>query len=78
VLPWSARRPRQLVVNPEGKVDLQALLHDLARREVNELHVEAGSKLNGSLIREACIDELSSDLAPQMLGTPKAWRNGAR
>ena len=58
-----------LLPNPEGKVDLQALLDDLARREVNELHVEAGSKLNGSLIREACIDELLVYLAPQMLGT---------
>ena len=54
--------------NPQGKVDLQALLHDLSRREVNELHVEAGHKLNGSLIREACIDELLIYLAPQMLG----------
>ena len=54
--------------NPHGKVDLQALLTDLARREVNELHVEAGHKLNGSLIREGCIDEFLVYLAPQMLG----------
>jgi diaminohydroxyphosphoribosylaminopyrimidine deaminase/5-amino-6-(5-phosphoribosylamino)uracil reductase len=54
--------------NPHGKVDLPALLADLARREVNELHVEAGSKLNGSLIRENCIDEFLVYLAPKMLG----------
>ena len=54
--------------NPQGKVDLQALLQDLARREVNELHVEAGHKLNGSLIREGCVDEFLVYLAPQMLG----------
>ena len=54
--------------NPHGKVDLHALFTDLARREVNEVHVEAGQKLNGSLIREACIDEFLVYLAPQMLG----------
>jgi diaminohydroxyphosphoribosylaminopyrimidine deaminase/5-amino-6-(5-phosphoribosylamino)uracil reductase len=57
-----------LLPNPQGKVDLKALMQDLARREVNELHVEAGHKLNGSLIREGCVDELLVYLAPQMLG----------
>ncbi len=58
-----------LLPNSDGKVDLNALLHDLARREVNELHVEAGHKLNGSLLREACVDEFLVYLAPQMLGS---------
>ena len=58
-----------LLPNPDGKVDLNALLHDLASREVNELHVEAGHKLNGSLLREACVDEFLVYLAPQMLGS---------
>jgi diaminohydroxyphosphoribosylaminopyrimidine deaminase/5-amino-6-(5-phosphoribosylamino)uracil reductase len=57
-----------LLPNPQGKVDLPALMTDLARREVNELHVEAGHKLNGSLIREACVDEFLVYLAPKMLG----------
>lgn len=57
-----------LLPNPQGKVDLKALLQDLAHREVNELHVEAGHKLNGSLIREGCVDEVLLYLAPQMLG----------
>ena len=57
-----------LLPNPQGKVDLKALLQDLAHREVNELHVEAGQKLNGSLIREGCVDEVLLYLAPQMLG----------
>ncbi|WP_349654595.1 bifunctional diaminohydroxyphosphoribosylaminopyrimidine deaminase/5-amino-6-(5-phosphoribosylamino)uracil reductase RibD [Ramlibacter sp. 2FC] len=52
----------------EGKVDLAAMLRDLARREVNELHVEAGHKLNGSLIREGLVDELLVYLAPKLLG----------
>jgi diaminohydroxyphosphoribosylaminopyrimidine deaminase/5-amino-6-(5-phosphoribosylamino)uracil reductase len=57
-----------LLPNPQGKVDLAALMTDLARREVNELHVEAGHQLNGSLIREGCVDEFLVYLAPQMLG----------
>lgn len=52
-----------------GKVDLAAVLRDLARREVNELHVEAGHKLNGSLLREGLVDEFLVYLAPRMLGT---------
>ncbi len=51
-----------------GKVDLPGMLSDLAQREVNELHVEAGHKLNGSLLREGLVDELLLYLAPQLLG----------
>jgi len=51
-----------------GKVDLPALLRELARRGVNELHVEAGYRLNGSLLRENCVDELLVYMAPTLLG----------
>jgi diaminohydroxyphosphoribosylaminopyrimidine deaminase / 5-amino-6-(5-phosphoribosylamino)uracil reductase len=51
-----------------GKVDLSAMLRDLAQRGVNELHVEAGHKLNGSLIREGLVDELLVYLAPKLIG----------
>ena len=51
-----------------GKVDLAAMLADLARRGVNELHVEAGHKLNASLLREGLVDELLVYLAPKLLG----------
>jgi diaminohydroxyphosphoribosylaminopyrimidine deaminase/5-amino-6-(5-phosphoribosylamino)uracil reductase len=54
--------------NAQGKVDLAAMLAELARRGVNELHVEGGFKLNGSLIRERCVDELLIYLAPSLLG----------
>jgi diaminohydroxyphosphoribosylaminopyrimidine deaminase/5-amino-6-(5-phosphoribosylamino)uracil reductase len=40
----------------------------LARREVNELHVEAGHKLNGSFVRERLVDELLVYLAPKLVG----------
>jgi diaminohydroxyphosphoribosylaminopyrimidine deaminase/5-amino-6-(5-phosphoribosylamino)uracil reductase len=49
-------------------VDLRAMLADLARREINEVHVEAGSKLSGSLMRAGLVDELLIYLAPQLLG----------
>jgi diaminohydroxyphosphoribosylaminopyrimidine deaminase/5-amino-6-(5-phosphoribosylamino)uracil reductase len=50
------------------KVDLAAMLADLAQRGVNELHVEAGHKLNASLLREGLVDELLVYLAPRLLG----------
>ncbi len=50
------------------KVDLPALMQELGRREINELHVEAGYKLNASLIKEGCVDELLLYLAPCLLG----------
>jgi len=53
---------------PSGKVDLAALLRDLAQREVNELHLEAGHKLNGSFLREGLVDECLVYLAPKLLG----------
>lgn len=53
---------------PNDKVDLAAMLRDLAAREVNELHVEAGQKLNGSLIREGLVDELLIYMAPKLIG----------
>ena len=54
------------------KVDLRAMLHDLAGRGVNELHVEAGHKLNGSLLREQLVDELLIYLAPKLIGQGRA------
>jgi diaminohydroxyphosphoribosylaminopyrimidine deaminase/5-amino-6-(5-phosphoribosylamino)uracil reductase len=57
-----------LPADAEGKTDLQALMADLARREVNELHVEAGEKLNGSLLRAGLVDELLVYVAPRLFG----------
>jgi len=37
--------------NKSGKVELFKLMEELARRELNEIHVEAGTKLNGSLLQ---------------------------
>ena len=54
--------------NASGKVDLAALMAELARRGMNEVQIEAGHKLNGSLLREKLVDELLVYLAPSILG----------
>ena len=59
----------------QGKVDLGAMLHDLAASEINELHVEAGFKLNGSFIREGLVDEFLVYLAPRLLGPGQGMAN---
>jgi diaminohydroxyphosphoribosylaminopyrimidine deaminase / 5-amino-6-(5-phosphoribosylamino)uracil reductase len=51
-----------------GRVDLRLMLQDLAKREVNELHVEAGPTLNGALISAGLVDEFLIYLAPKLLG----------
>jgi diaminohydroxyphosphoribosylaminopyrimidine deaminase/5-amino-6-(5-phosphoribosylamino)uracil reductase len=57
-----------VIPNAAGKVELPALMQELGRRGINELHVEAGHKLNGSLIYERCVDELLLYLASCLLG----------
>lgn len=54
--------------NENNKVDLPKMLAELARRGINELHVEAGSRLNASLLRERCVDEFLIYLNPSFLG----------
>lgn len=54
--------------NSHGKVDLPELVRELGRRGVNEVHVEAGTRLNGSLLREGCVDELLLYFAPSLVG----------
>ena len=49
-------------------VDLPALLSELGRRGVNELHVEAGPHLAGALLERGLVDELLLYLAPCLIG----------
>ena len=57
-----------LLPNREGKVDLPKMLETLAQRGINELHVEGGFRLNGSLLAEGCVDELLLYVNPSVLG----------
>jgi diaminohydroxyphosphoribosylaminopyrimidine deaminase/5-amino-6-(5-phosphoribosylamino)uracil reductase len=54
--------------NPDNKVDLPAMMRELARRELNEILVESGSRLHGALIRARVVDELLLYFAPHLLG----------
>jgi len=51
-----------------GQVDLPAMMCDLAQRGCNEVLLEAGSTLNGALLRAGSVDELLLYIAPQLLG----------
>jgi diaminohydroxyphosphoribosylaminopyrimidine deaminase / 5-amino-6-(5-phosphoribosylamino)uracil reductase len=69
----------KLIYMPEassGKVDLRAMMSDLAvNQEINELHVEAGFKLNGSLLKAGLVDEMVVYLAPKLLGAGMGLAN---
>jgi diaminohydroxyphosphoribosylaminopyrimidine deaminase/5-amino-6-(5-phosphoribosylamino)uracil reductase len=57
------------MANANSKVDLPKLFAYLAKeRHMNEIHIEAGFKLNGSLLREDCVDELLLYYAPFFMG----------
>lgn len=57
-----------VLAGTDGKVELPAVLRDLAQRGVNEVLVEAGRTLNGALLQAGLVDELVLYLAPQLLG----------
>jgi diaminohydroxyphosphoribosylaminopyrimidine deaminase/5-amino-6-(5-phosphoribosylamino)uracil reductase len=52
---------------PGGGIYLNALLADLAGREVNELHVEAGARLTAAWLDSGLADELLLYMAPMLL-----------
>ena len=73
----SAEKMRQLeargatlvrIADDNGKVDLVELLRELGRRELNEILVESGNRLNGALLRAGLVDELIMYFAPHLLG----------
>ena len=57
-----------IIPNDRGKVELFKLMEELARRELNEIHVEAGTRLNGSLLQAGVVDELLVYVAPSLIG----------
>jgi len=67
---WPAGTETLALPDATGRVDLAALMRALAEREINELHVEAGAKLNGALLDAGLVDELLLYLAPSVIGDP--------
>ncbi len=52
----------------DKRIDLQAVMRDLAQRGINEVLLEAGRTLNGAMLKAGLVDELVVYLAPQFLG----------
>jgi diaminohydroxyphosphoribosylaminopyrimidine deaminase/5-amino-6-(5-phosphoribosylamino)uracil reductase len=50
------------------RLDLSAMMAFLAKQQINELLVEAGSVLNGALLAEGLVDEYIVYMAPCILG----------
>jgi len=67
---WPANVEVLVLPDAERRVDLAAVMRALGERGINELHVEAGGKLNGALLAAGMVDELLLYLAPCLLGDP--------
>lgn len=70
-LPWRF----QSVVDENQKVNLEMMLEHLSQLELNEIHIEAGHKLNGSLLRHGLVDELLIYMAPKLIGKGQPLAN---
>ena len=63
-----------VVPDSAGRVDLKALLRNLAERGINEVHLEAGPRWSGVLLKAGLIDELLLYMAPTLLGSDaRGW-----
>ncbi len=67
---WPAQAEWLALPDGDGRVDLAELMRELASRGVNELHVEAGAKLDGALLEAGLVDEVLLYLAPSAFGDP--------
>ena len=75
----AARRDRvaatgaEIIEAPEdakkpGKIDLAAMARLMGERDITEVTIETGTKLNGSLIVSGVVDEIVLYMAPMLLG----------
>ncbi len=67
---WPAAVETAVLANGEGRVDLHALLRLLGERGLNEVHVEAGGRLNAAFLDARLVDEIVAYLAPDVIGDP--------
>lgn len=62
----------RLPATPSGHLPLAAVLDWLGRHDINEVHAEAGPRLNGALLQANLVDELLLYQAPLLLGDARA------
>ena len=55
-------------MNQQGRLALTPILQELATRQINEVHVEAGATLCGALLQEKLVDEIVIYMAPHIMG----------
>ncbi|MDE2258857.1 MAG: bifunctional diaminohydroxyphosphoribosylaminopyrimidine deaminase/5-amino-6-(5-phosphoribosylamino)uracil reductase RibD [Betaproteobacteria bacterium] len=68
--PYRERGVEVVVLPPaaNGRLDFAAMLQFMGQRELNEVTIEAGSRLNGSLLEAGVFDEFVFYVAPTLLG----------
>jgi len=67
---WPRNVETLALPDSRGRIDLAAMLRELGERGINEVHVEAGARLNGALLQAGLIDEAIVYVAPRVLGDP--------
>ena len=67
---WRSDVEHLALPDADGRVDLMAMMRELARRELSEIHVEAGARLNAALLAAGVVDEMLIYFAPSLLGDP--------
>lgn len=65
---WQAGAQMLILPLKDGRIDLEQMLRELARREINEVTVEAGYTLSGAFLQAGLVDEMVFYLAPLLLG----------
>lgn len=66
---WPAGVSLRSLAAPDGRIDLPAVLDALVQAaSVNELHVEAGARLNGAFLQAGLVDEVLLYVAPKFIG----------
>lgn len=66
---WPAQVELLELPGRDGRIDLTALLRELARRECNDVLVESGATLAGAFLGQGLLDELVVYMAPKLLGS---------
>jgi diaminohydroxyphosphoribosylaminopyrimidine deaminase/5-amino-6-(5-phosphoribosylamino)uracil reductase len=66
---WPAHVELLALPAADGRINLNALLSELAKRQCNEVLVEAGATLAASFLRRGLLDEVIIYMAPKLLGS---------